>query len=145
VNLLSILPGVLKTVARVTGLAPLANAADLLSTAQIPPEKQLELQQALMEHELAMKQAAVEEYKATVDVIKTEATSEDKYVRRARPSFLYLMYIVLGVNYVITPIIHMFILTVTPYPIPPDLLVLFGSGYLGYSYLRTKDKQAGNA
>jgi hypothetical protein len=74
--------------------------------------------------------------------IVAEANSGDSYVRRARPTYLYLIYAVLGFNYIVIPTYQLFTgQPLAPIVLPSDLLVLFGSGYLGYSYLRSNDKK----
>lgn len=142
--LLKLLPSILKTVAKITGIDVVDKAADAIAGTTLTAEKQAELDQAVMQHEVEMKKLAVEEYKASAEVIKTEASSSDAYVRRARPTFLYIMYAALFVNYVVGSVVHLFRQDIVPVNLPEGLLVLFGSGYLGYSYLRTKDKQNGH-
>lgn len=69
--------------------------------------------------------------------------SEDPYVRRARPTFLWLFYLVIGVNFVIFPVLQM--LGADPpnfgnLKLPEELYWLFGSSYLGYGAYRSFDK-----
>lgn len=89
---IKLIPGVLKTVAKVAGLAqdnPLAKAADVLENISIPPEKQAEMQAALQLHEQAMKALSIEELKTVLSESQLMLQSEDKYISRARPTMIY--------------------------------------------------------
>jgi hypothetical protein len=88
--------------------------------------------------------------------IQTEAASADKFVSRARPTFLYLMYLVILYSFILQPLILMALAIIglcsgkvkwteiagmiKPLEIPGALYELFAAGYLGYSALRTGDK-----
>jgi hypothetical protein len=81
--------------------------------------------------------------------IIAEAKSNDKWTSRARPSFLYVFYIMLiasfpmGILYAINPhIAHEIIIGMTDYfkAIPKIVYELFGVGYLGYVGGRSFDK-----
>jgi len=90
--LLGLIPGILRTIASITGLSPVKEAADAIQNAQLSPEKLAELQEALQRHELAMKALSVDELKTAVSESVAMITSPDKYVSRARPSGLYAAY-----------------------------------------------------
>lgn len=102
--------------------------------------KMIELQQA----------GAFKEQEMAIDAIKSEAQSDDPWTSRARPSFMYVIYI--------------FILSAIPFgiasiwapeqcakavegvkmwleAIPEDFIWLFGAGYLGYAGARSYDKR----
>src|SRR5437879_2376229 len=87
--LLGLIPGILRTIASITGIAPANVAADAIQNAQIPPEKLAELQEALQRHELAMKALSVDELKTAVSESVAMLQSDDKFTKRARPSALY--------------------------------------------------------
>lgn len=86
--------------------------------------------------------------------IEAEAKSEDSYVRRARPTFLYIMYLVIIFNYIFIPVTQQFALillasgmiesnltnALTPLQLPKEMWYLFGSGFLGYAGARTWEK-----
>lgn len=88
--------------------------------------------------------------------IQAEAKSGDKFVERARPTFLYLMYALLAYSFVFQPLVLMVCAiggvlhgglkwsevsgVVKPLEIPGSLFELFGAGYLGYGALRSTDK-----
>ena len=85
-------------------------------------------------------------------VIAPEATSPDRYISRARPSFLYLMYgmillslpmglisaISAPVAVAITNGVRLWLTS-----LPDGLYALFGTGYLGYTAARQWGKVAG--
>lgn len=81
--------------------------------------------------------------------IQTEAKSEDEWVARARPTFLYVMYIMIllcipmGVLHTFEPAIAEAIaegMKEWLEAIPEALWALFGAGYLGYTVSRSYDK-----
>ena len=107
-----------------------ANAAQLA-------EKQLEMQEKLQE-------SIDNEISQASETIRADAQNGDKYTSRARPTFLYLMYVVLAWNYILLPVIQ-YVGKQPPAPInlPPQLFWLFGSGYLGYVGGRSWEKISG--
>lgn len=90
--------------------------------------------------------------KARMNVVLAEASSSDPWTSRARPAFMYVIYIML-----ITAIPMGIVAAVNPsvadniakgfgawlQAIPGDLYALFGAGYLGYGAFRTYDKKQG--
>jgi hypothetical protein len=108
-------------------------------------KKEFELKMA----ELASQQAAIQAARdqALVEVqgqnIRAETQSEDAYVRRARPTFMYIIESVLAFNYILLPIMQFFEgKTPAPIILPSDLLMLFGACVLGYAGFRSFDKFA---
>lgn len=110
-----------------------------------PTEKaraQLELLRLEQEGELKKMEAGL-------SAIIAEAQSGDPWTSRARPSFLYIMYIIIlmsipmGILSAFQPeIADRVTKGMTGYlaSIPEALWVLFGTGYLGYAGFRTWDK-----
>lgn len=105
-----------------------------------------EMEQALLSAEL---QKEVARYQA----ITVEGGSQDKWTSRARPSFMYVMYLLLlaaipyGVLYTFEPVIAMGVAAGVKSwfaAIPEDLYNLMMVGYLGYSASRSVDKWKGN-
>lgn len=135
--------GVLKVVGEVTGIDSIGEAIEAIKGNQLSPEQEAELRKRLIEQENALIEAASEEVESRAGIIRAEASSEDNYVRRARPTFLYLMYIVLGINFAVIPLLRVFGVEADPVTLPGNLYALFGVGYTGYAYLRSKDKQGG--
>lgn len=117
-------------------------AADIVDRFVTTSDEKIKAMQAL--REIEQKEAAAL-LAATSAVISEEAKSEDPWVRRARPTFLYIIYIVIAFNFIFIPILGMgaSIWGKTPFvpiALPEDLYWLFGSGYLGYAGARTWDK-----
>jgi len=90
------------------------------------------------------------ELSTSLSAIMAEAQSSDPWTSRARPSFLYVIYVVilfafpLGGLYVYSPeIADRFIDGFQRWlgAVPDALWGLFGVGYLGYSAARTYDKK----
>lgn len=87
-----------------------------------------------------------------LSVMVAEASSGDKWTSRARPSFLYIMYIMIltaipiGIVYAINP---QFAENITAgvkawlESIPESMWALMGAGYLGYTASRSYDKARG--
>lgn len=92
---------------------------------------------------------ALKELDGAYGAIIAEAKSQDKWTSRARPSFLYVMYIMvlaslpMGVLYAYNPAMaHNIAIGMKEWlaAIPKALWGVFGAGYLGYSAARSFDK-----
>ena len=86
----------------------------------------------------------------TIQVALAEAQSQDKWTSRARPSFMYVIYLYLlfaipmGFTHAHDPSLAQNITTGIGNffrAIPSDLYALFGAGYLGYGAFRSYDKR----
>ena len=104
---------------------------------------------ALLEAEQSGK---LEEVKLQLSAIVAEANSTDPWTSRARPSFLYVIYISIlfglpmGILSAFQPDIAARIATgfgLWLKAIPDSLWGLFGAGYLGYTGFRSWDKKNG--
>jgi Holin of 3TMs, for gene-transfer release len=89
------------------------------------------------------------ELEERMSAIKTEAASVDPWTSRARPSFMYVMYIMIlsclpvGLMFIKYPVeTRVFIegMKLWLESIPQEMWYLFGAGYLGYTHYRTKEK-----
>jgi hypothetical protein len=113
---------------------------------EMTPELQVQLQQKAMDLELATTNAQME-------MITAEAKSSDPWTSRARPTFMYVFYLILLTCGIFAPAIGVFFpQTMTVFftnmglgfkAIPSDLYALFGAGYLGYTGFRTFEKVKG--
>lgn len=92
----------------------------------------------------------LDEVKASLSAIVMEAQSKDPWTSRARPSFMYVMYIMIlgsipmGLIHAYDPAVSSSISTgVTQWlsAIPEEMWWLFGTGYLGYTGFRSHDKK----
>lgn len=140
-NLLALLPGVLKTVGGLLGIGDKVKAVtDALTASEGSPELRAQLEQALLVHEKEMRQIDVEELKTFMSEAIAEIQSEDKYVRRARPTGLYIFYVVSGA----IAIGMLFGVHVDPTAILTILGPLAGVGGT-YVYQRSQEKKVGAA
>lgn len=110
-------------------------------------QKQLELLQMQQTGEL-------KELETRMSAILAEASSTDPWTSRARPSFLYVIYVMIlmsipmGVLSAFEPQMADAIASGMQKwlaAIPEDLYVLFGIGYVGYAGARTWEKRKGAA
>lgn len=104
--------------------------------------KQAELSLKVTEIELALNNA-------TIGVALAEAQSQDKWTSRARPSFMYVIYIIIlaGLPVAIGSLFSsdkaiQFASAFGKWldAIPDDMWWLFGAGYLGYGAFRSFEK-----
>ena len=96
----------------------------------------------------------LKELETRMSAILAEANSEDPWTSRARPSFLYVIYVMIlmsipmGVLSAFEPQMADAIASGMQKwlaAIPEDLYVLFGIGYVGYAGARTWEKRKGAA
>lgn len=92
----------------------------------------------------------LKEMDAQMQMIVAEAQSQDPWTSRARPTFLYVMYIMilgaipLGILAAFNAEMAVRIsegITAWLHAIPAEMWALFGAGYLGYVKKRSDDKQ----
>jgi hypothetical protein len=105
--------------------------------------KKLEMAQLIQSGEL-------KELETRMSAILAEANSSDPWTSRARPSFLYVVYIILlasipmGIVYAVSPELAQNITAgykAWLAAIPEEMWTLFGVGYLGYAGARSWDKR----
>jgi len=87
---------------------------------------------------------------ATAQIMIEDSKSNDLYIRRARPTFSYVMYIILlmaipvGVFAMINPIYSQYFIKYASLwfqSIPTELYQLFGFGYGAFTIARSIDKK----
>lgn len=111
-------------------------------------------QKALAQLELVKMQQSgeLEMYRIQLSAILAEAQSSDPWTSRARPMFMYVIYIMLlmgipmGFLSAFQPEVAMNVakgMQMWLRAIPEDLYMLFGAGYLGYTGARTMEKRKG--
>lgn len=96
-------------------------------------------------------QGELKELEVRLSAILAEASSADPWTSRARPSFLYVIYLMIlasipmGVLYALAPEVAGGItagMQAWLAAIPDSLWALFGAGYLGYAGARSWDKRS---
>jgi hypothetical protein len=114
---------------------------------QAAERAQAEFALAQLAQEGRLKEMATE-----LSAIMAEAQSPDPWTSRARPSFLYVMYVMIlaaipmGVLYAFRPDIALGIAAGSKAwlgAIPEEMWWLFGTGYLGYAGVRMFEKGRG--
>jgi hypothetical protein len=122
---------------------------EIISKFKVDPTVKAQLEAAVQEnaHELALKEAELNaklldlqgrELDIAGQNIRAETQSEDNYTKRARPTFLYIMELILVWNYIAVPLLGK-----VPIEFPEALFWMFGSCMLGYTGARTWEKFAG--
>ena len=118
----------------------------LIDKFHLSPEDKAKFQQAVDANQTQLALAQLDLQKKAEDTvqaevesasanIRAEANTGDKYTSRARPSFLYVMLIILVANYIAFPLLGK-----SPLAFPDALFWLFGSCMLGYTGARTWEK-----
>ena len=136
-NLLSLLPGVLKTVGKVLGIDVFGKAADALGSLSLSPEQQLALQQALATHEEEMKRLGVDELKTVLSENIAMIASPDRFVSRARPFGLYTACVITAAM----AVAEIFGVKIDTGAVVTLIAPMWGSA-AWYSYNRTQEKIA---
>ncbi len=116
---------------------------------KIFPDKNEAAKQKLKLLELEQ-QGEFKELEIRMQAIVAEAKSQDPWTSRARPSFMYVIYIMIlaalpmGFLFAFNPeVANSVTLGVQNWlkAIPDSLYTLFGAGYLGYGTMRSVDKK----
>ena len=127
-------------------IAPITSIIDkLIPDPKAKAEAQLELLRMTQSGEL-------KEVELSLSAIVAEANSSDPWTSRARPSFLYVIYLMIlmsipmGFLFAFKPEVAQAVtdgVNAWLMAIPEPLYTLFGIGYLGYTGARTWDKSRG--
>ena len=113
------------------------------------PEKRAAAQMELLRLE---RQGELDATKVQLSSIIAEASSPDPWTSRARPSFMYVIYVMIlmgipmGFVSAFRPDVAMAVadgMRMWLAAIPSDLYTLFGAGYLGYTGARSLEKAKG--
>jgi hypothetical protein len=127
---------------------PVKSIGDLIDQFHLSPEQKAQMQQAAQQLEVQRDEieAARDEALASVQGqnIRAETQSEDHYVSRARPTFLYVMIAGIAFSIVIFPLLNLVTHKgLQMVEIPSAYLDLFGVAFLGYTGARTWEKTRG--
>jgi hypothetical protein len=97
----------------------------------------------IQDHALEMEREYTKQAQAALEVMNTEAASGDKWVRRSRPTLMYIAYLILLSQLIIFPIAGIKLTEFIDKEIVYWFYWMFSSGYLGYGVLRSVDKTKG--
>ena len=133
-------------------IGPLANLAGDALKRVLPAEKMSESDRAKLEADLrlAIMQAEDNQLQTRMSAILAEAKSSDPWTSRARPSFLYVMYIMIlasipmGILSAFKPDMAVAVaegMQLWLAAIPREMWYVFGLGYSGYQVARSYDKR----
>ena len=137
-------------------LAPLLDVGKTLIERIFPDKTKQAAERAQAELALVQLQqdGTLKELGLQMSAILAEAQSADPWTSRARPSFLYVMYVMIlsgipfGALYAFKPEVAMQVaegLKAWLAAIPSEMWWLFGAGYLGYTGARMFEKGKGKA
>ncbi|HUY12412.1 MAG TPA: 3TM-type holin [Terriglobia bacterium] len=124
---------------------PVKSVTDLISEFHMSPDDKAKLQEAAQQLSLHRDEIVAARDEALAELqsknITTETSSSDGFVRRARPAFLWMMILAMGVNLIIFPVLNAAMHRgLTMLEIPASYLDLFGAAFLGYAGMRTWEK-----
>ena len=138
-DFLGIAGGILKTVGGIFGIGGAVDIGEKILSGEIPPEKKVELQAALLQHEKDMKQLEIEEMRVAISESLAEIQSSDKFVSRARPFGVYAASLITAAMAGAL----IFQVKIDPTAIVTLLTPLWGSAAY-YTFNRTKEKMNGS-
>lgn len=114
---------------------------DMFENSGMSPEAKLELKKFKMENEQELAKIEAEgiarEMEASASVIMADSKSDDKWQRRWRPTFGYMVTLLLFWNYALVPVV-----AAEPVKLPESLFQLFGAYLLAAVGFRSWEKVA---
>jgi hypothetical protein len=137
-------------------IGPVADMGKTLIERIFPDKEKQAAERAQAEIAMAtlIQEGKIKEMATSMSAILAEAQSADPWTSRARPMFLYVMYIMIlsaipmGVLYAFRPDIALAVAHGAKAwldAIPEEMWWLFGAGYLGYAGVRMVEKGKGAA
>lgn len=144
------MPGFADIFKGLLGGDPVKSISDLIDQFHLSPDQKAQLQQAAAELQLKRQEIESARDEALAQIqgqnIRTETSSSDAFVRRARPTFLYVMIAAVGFSLIVCPLVNAVMHRgLTPLAIPDSYLQLFGVAFLGYTGARTWEKTKGKS
>lgn len=113
-----------------------SHLADLQAAAE-QADKQLEQKQLELEEKLN---------DVAGENIRTDSSSSDWFVRRARPGFIWIVSLAIGFNLLVLTLVNAFLgKGLTPIAIPTDVMSIFKIAMVGYTGGRTLEKLFGKS
>jgi holin (3TMs family) len=139
IPILNLAGKVIKAAAGILGIDSVKDVVDAIANNKMTPEQRLAIEASANEHEEEMERLNIEAMKVAMQESLAMVTSEDKFVKRARPFGLYSFYLA-SLALVVAEIAGA---KVDPTAILTILAPLAGVGGT-YVYKRTQEKLNGN-
>ena len=118
-------------------------AIDTLGAFSKTAKQDPEALKVMQDHELELEREYTKQASAALQVMNTEAASEDPVVRRARPCLMYVGYLIMLFQLIIFPLAKIKLTDFLDKEVIYWFFWMFSSGYLGYGVLRSADKKGG--
>jgi len=139
--LLGLASTVIKAAGKLIGGTMGKTVDNVINSVESTISKDRSLQLELKEIEVEIAKTHAIDLADARSLIKAESSSTDAYVRRARPTFMYLFYVLAIFNFVIAPIASIFFTFTIAYPqLPEEIYWLFGTAFTGYAGFRSLEK-----
>jgi Holin of 3TMs, for gene-transfer release len=127
---------------------PVKSISGLIDEFHLTPEAKAQLQQAAQDLEVRREEIEAARDQALAQLqsanITAETKSEDSFVRRARPTFLYVIIAAMAYSLIVAPTINACLHKgLVAMQIPDAYLELFGVAFLGYTGARSWEKTKG--
>jgi len=90
--IISIASKVIKAAAGVLGIDSVKDVVDAIQNNKLTPEQRIAIETATQEHQKEMRALDIEELKQVMSETSLMIQSDDKFVKRARPTGLYVAY-----------------------------------------------------
>jgi len=129
----------------VFGGDPIGALKGIIEQFHMSPEQKAQFQEAVDANAEVWKEKVADWDVKLNDIagqnIRTETSSSDWFVRRARPAFLWVMVGGVAMSVFVFPIVNVALHKGLTYPqIPTDYMGLFRDAFLGYTIARTVEK-----
>lgn len=116
----------------------------------LPPEKKAEFELQVQQLQAAAEQGDRDLEAKISDIagqnIRTDSSSSDWFVRRARPGFIWIISLAIGYNLLVLTVVNAWLgKGLTPMEIPVDVMTIFKIAMVGYTGGRTLEKLFGKS
>jgi len=137
------------SIADIFGGSVVSGIKDLIGQFHASPEDKLKMQEMVDANAATIATAQIAYDEKLNDIagqnIRTETSSNDGFVRRARPAFLWIISTAIGFNILLPLFSQLFGGHLQPIPIDAGYISLFSTAFLGYTAARSYEKKQGVA
>lgn len=128
----------------------LGQVKDVINAVHLDPAVKAQMEQNLAELQAKGEQADRDLEAKIEDIagqnIRTDSSSSDWFVRRARPGFIWIVSLAIGVNLLVFSLVNAALgKGLTPIAIPADVMSIFKIAMIGYTGGRTLEKLLGKS